>query len=116
MLSKEGFLPELNGIACVRDEALAEAVLALGDKVHDAADGGVRQEGLFVQVDNPVILAQHVNVILWTWIIKSRRSKKDILYVIQVLKKNVHKNKNVRLYKIEHIKIDILIFHWRRVG
>ena len=49
----------------VGDEPLAEAVLALGDKVHNSSHRGLCQQGFFIQMNNPVLRTQHIHVVLW---------------------------------------------------
>ena len=46
--------------AGVRDESLAEVVAAVADKVEDAPDRVLGEEGLLVQVHDPVVVAQPV--------------------------------------------------------
>ena len=56
-------LLKLNRIAGIRDKSLTKALLPFTDEVDDAPDRGLRQQGLLVQVDDPVIIAQHVHVL-----------------------------------------------------
>jgi len=50
-------------IVGIGDETLAKAVLPLRDEVHNSSHRGLCQQGLLVQVDNPVLVAQHVHVV-----------------------------------------------------
>ena len=57
-------LLKLNRIAGIRDKSLTKAVLPFTDEIDDAPDRGLCQQGLLVQVDDPIIVAQHVHVFL----------------------------------------------------
>ena len=56
-------LLEVYRIVGIGDETLAKAVLPLRDEVHNSSHRGLCQQGLLVQVDNPVLVAQHVHVV-----------------------------------------------------
>jgi len=54
----------VDGVGGVGYDALAEVVLALGDEVDDASDGVSSEESFLVEVDDPVVVAEHVDVVL----------------------------------------------------
>ena len=56
-------LLEVDRVAGIGDEPLAKAVLALCHKVHNSSHRGLCQQCLLVQVDDPVVFAQHVHVV-----------------------------------------------------
>ena len=56
-------LLEVDRVAGIGDEPLAKAVLALCHKVHNSSHRGLCQQCLLVQVDYPVVFAQHVHVV-----------------------------------------------------
>ena len=53
----------MDRVAGIGDEPLAKAVLALCYKVHNSSHRGLCQQCLLVQVDDPVVFAQHVHVV-----------------------------------------------------
>jgi hypothetical protein len=57
-------LLEMHRIASIGDKALAKAVLALCDEVHNSSHRGLCQQCLLIQMDNPIVITQNVHVIL----------------------------------------------------
>lgn len=50
----------------VRDQALAERMLAIQDEVDDASHRVLGEQGLLVQVHNPIAVVQHIHRVLET--------------------------------------------------
>ncbi len=46
----------MDGVGGVGDQPLAEVVTAVGDEVQDPPDAVLGQQGLLVQVDDPVVV------------------------------------------------------------
>ena len=56
--------PIINLLVGIRDQALADRVLALEQKVQNAAQRALGQQRLLVQVDDPVVVVQKIHVVL----------------------------------------------------